>query len=78
MEPNSYTKLKAMLIVHKILLSIGKEKKSFKIVQALEALRKETDEKFDMSFFSAESLENVVVGLKATIYVLRKSQVMYS
>eukprot|EP01035_Chromulina_nebulosa_P037287 gene37287-50324_t len=60
MEPNSYTKLKAMLIVHKILLSISKEKKSFKIVQALEALRKETDEKFDMSFFSAESLENVV------------------
>ena len=72
MEPNSYTKLKAMLIVHKMLLSISKEKNSFKIVQALEALRKETDEKFDIPFFSAESLENVVVGCQLNVYIYSK------
>ena len=59
MEPNSYTKIKAMLTVHKLLLNVD-ERAAFKLIQSLEALRKETDEKLGFPFFSAESLENIV------------------
>jgi hypothetical protein len=49
-----------MLIIHKLLLNVRPEKASQNLMQSLEVLRRETDEKYGKTFFSAQSLENVI------------------
>ena len=56
-QANSYTKIKAMLIIHKLLLNVRPEKASQNLMQSLEVLRRETDEKYGKTLSASSRSE---------------------
>jgi len=55
-EPNVYTKLKALLCVHRLMEHASDESQSV-LLQCVRSLRSEVDEKLGAAFFAAESVE---------------------
>lgn len=64
-EPNVYTKLKAMVVLHK-LMEIVKEKARAGLLMSVQSLRVEMDEKFGAPFFSLDAIEDAA-GLAGSV-----------